>query len=221
MKILDIPQSGKTGISVSVQSRYGQFRRKLVVPKDPRTNDQMRVRTNMGRFSAAWNFLTEEQRFQWNEQARETRSEPRLGKSGHLSGQQLFVKVNCILASIGKPMVTVPPERPLFGANPVVALTISNTDGVICLRLSASAALTADVIVRGAASCSQGVSFVRDFTILGVLPAGASGEIDITEMYVKRYGTPRVGQRVFIQTNQEMNGWEDGRIQTSAIVPSC
>jgi hypothetical protein len=220
MKILDITQSGKSGVTVSVQSRFGQFRRALVVPKDPRTNDQVRVRSALGRYSALWNKLTNEQRLLWNARANDERSRPRLGKNGRLTGQQLFVKINCILASVGKPMVTTPPGRPQFPANPVGALSITNSNGAIGLQLSVSMTPAADIIVRGAAPCSQGVSFVRDFTILGLLPAASGGASDITEMYVKRYGIPREGSRVFIRTNQEIDGWEDAFKQTTAVVPS-
>jgi hypothetical protein len=220
MKILDIPQSGTSGVSVSVQSRFGQFRRALVVPKDPRTNDQVRVRSALGRFSALWNKLTDEQRRLWNARASEERSHPRLGKNGRLTGQQLFVKINCILASVGKPLVTAPPDRPRFPANPVGALSITNSNGAIALRLSVSETPAANIIVLGAAPCSQGVSFVRDFTILGLLPAASAGASEITDMYVKKYGNPREGSRVFIRTNQEIDGWEDMFKQTSAVVPS-
>jgi hypothetical protein len=221
MKILDIPQSGKSGTSVSVQGRYGQFRRKLVVPKDPRTNNQVRVRSAMSRFSAWWNRLTDDERRLWNGRGSETHSEPRLGRSGRLTGQQFFVKVNCILASIGKPMVTTPPERPQFPANPCGALTISNTNGAIALQLGISTTPATNLIVRGAAPCSQGVSFVWDFTILGLLPDGSAVAREITDMYVKKYGIPRAGSRVFIRTNQEIDGWEDAFVQTTAVVPSC
>ncbi len=37
MRILDIPQSGKEGLRVSLQGRYGQVRRALVIPANPRT----------------------------------------------------------------------------------------------------------------------------------------------------------------------------------------
>ena len=43
MKILDIPQSGKEGLSVSLQGRYGQVRRALVIPTNPRTSAQKGV----------------------------------------------------------------------------------------------------------------------------------------------------------------------------------
>jgi hypothetical protein len=40
-------------------------------------------------------------------------------------------------------------------------------------------------------------------------------------MYVKRYGVPRAGSRIFIRTNQEIDGWEDAFVQTTAVVPTC
>lgn len=220
MKILDIPQSGKSGVTVSVQSRFGQFRRALVVPKDPRTNDQVRVRSALGHFSALWNKLTEEQRRLWNDRASEVRSHPRLGKNGHLSGQQLFVKINCTLASVGKPMVTTPTGRPCFPVNPVGALSITDTNGAVALWLSVSEDPAANIIVLGAAPCSPGVSFVRDFTILGLLHAASEGASEITDMYVKKYGIPPEGSRVFIRTIQEIDGWQDNFRQTTAVVPS-
>jgi hypothetical protein len=110
---------------------------------------------------------------------------------------------------------------PQFPANPCGALTISNTNGAIALQLGVSTIPAANLIVRGAAPCSQGVSFVRDFTILGLLPAGSAGAREITDMYVKKCGIPRTGSRIFIRTNQEIDGWEDGFVQITAVVPSC
>ena len=221
MKILDVPQSGKSGTTVSVQGRYGQFRRSLVVPKDPHTPDQVRVRSSLGRISAMWNSLTEDLRVLWIAGSSEAWSEPRLGKRGQLTGQQFFVKINCTLASIGKPLVTTPPNRPQFPANPVGELTITNTGGDVALQLSVSQTPAAYIIVRGAAPCSAGVSFVRHFRILGRLPDPSAGASDITEMYVKIFGIPRAGSRVFIRTNQEIDGWEDALRQTTAIVPAA
>ncbi len=36
MKILDIPQSGKKGLNVSMNGRHGQVRRTLVIPHQTR-----------------------------------------------------------------------------------------------------------------------------------------------------------------------------------------
>ena len=44
MKILDIPQSGKRGLNVSMDSPFGQVSRTVAIPANPRTPAQMGVR---------------------------------------------------------------------------------------------------------------------------------------------------------------------------------
>ena len=65
MKIRDIPQSGKMGNSVSVRTRYGQSRRRLVIPKDPKTPAQLRSRARLGHVAPRWRGLIDEQRSAW------------------------------------------------------------------------------------------------------------------------------------------------------------
>ena len=59
MKILDIPQSGKRGLTVSMNGRYGQVSRTLVIPSNPRTPAQLNVRQLMSTQAAAWRTLTQ------------------------------------------------------------------------------------------------------------------------------------------------------------------
>ena len=56
MKIRDVPQSGHLGTFISYRTRYGQFRRPYVIPKDPQTPAQRRHRENMGR-PAPWGYV--------------------------------------------------------------------------------------------------------------------------------------------------------------------
>jgi hypothetical protein len=42
---------------------------------------------------------------------------------------------------------------------------------------------------------------------------------DITDIYVARYGEPRPGEKVFIVTRQQKDGWEDDDYETNEIVP--
>jgi len=44
MKIQDIPQVGKLGLTVTWHGRNGQIRRILAIPKNPRTDRQLEVR---------------------------------------------------------------------------------------------------------------------------------------------------------------------------------
>jgi hypothetical protein len=42
-----------------------------------------------------------------------------------------------------------------------------------------------------------------------VLPDEESEVVDITDLYVARFGVPPAGKRIFIQTLQQLNGWRD------------
>jgi hypothetical protein len=59
-----------------------------------------------------------------------------LGQSGALSGFLLFTKINCTLAQFGQTQLDAPPEHPLFPDLAAQNLVITNTSGVIALRLT-------------------------------------------------------------------------------------
>ncbi len=220
-KKLDVPQSGKVGTTVNVTTRYGQIQRQYVKPTDPKTPAQMSIRSNLARVSARWRVLTEEQRAAWMLAAQEVHSRPRLGKSVRLTGCQLFIKINCARAAIGLDQFDDPPKVPEFGPNPVGELTVTNTRGTIALKLGVPSTPAEHTVVYGAAPCSAGRYFVRQYNILGLLPEPVRGASDITTLYVARYGVPPAGMRVCIRTRQHINGWESLPKQTSAIVPKA
>jgi len=221
MKILDIPQSGHLGTYISFKTRHGQSRRRYVAPKNPRSAAQVRVRTRFGKPSARWRTLTEAQRAAWIAGGSQELSDGRLGDSGRLTGCQFFVKINTNLASVGEPPVVDPPNKPVFSANPVGDFTITNMGGIIALKLNVPTAPARHTLVWATAPCSPGVSFPGRFVILGHLPEPDAGISDITDLYRARYGEPPVNRRVFIETVQYINGWQDTPKRATAVVPSA
>ncbi|MGO8925329.1 MAG: hypothetical protein ACLQU3_00175 [Limisphaerales bacterium] len=220
MKILDVPQSGTIGTMVSYKTRFGQFRRRYVVPRDPQTSLQVARRKAMGRARFLWRTPTDAQRAAWNAAAHGARTQPRLNQSGALTGYLLFVKINCNRALVGQPLVLDPPDAPQFDPNPVRQLLITNRNGEFALKLRVSGKPAQFVVVLGTKPRSAGVSYVDHFTILDVLPEPVRGLSDITDLYVGKYGVLRAGSRVFIRTFQLIDGWEDLPLQVSAIVPA-
>src|ERR1039458_3778598 len=97
MKILDIPQSGRRGLYVSLGGRYDQISRAFVIPSNPRTAPQMGVRRAFGSVSARWRTLTEDQRNSWRTAAKAKNTVPRLGRCG-LFLQLDFWQLNCNVA---------------------------------------------------------------------------------------------------------------------------
>jgi hypothetical protein len=200
-------------------TRYGLVLRAAPVPKKPATAAQRRVRAVMAATSAWWRRLTDDQRTAWEARASKAKSRTRMGRSAPLKGSYLFNKINCVLAAVGLPRVTDPPPLPKFGLNPVRDLSLTNTRGRIALLLSVPTPPAQYTLVLGSPPCSAGISCRCGFTILGLLPDPVRGVSDITDLYVKAYGKPPVGSRVFIRTRQVIDGWEDDPIQTTAIVP--
>jgi hypothetical protein len=91
-------KSGRAGAYVYYMRKGRQCWRRYVVPKDPRTAGQRRSRAVFGAASRTWSAdgtLTDEQRDAFYADGAKTRSRPRLGSSGKLTGQQNFIGRNC------------------------------------------------------------------------------------------------------------------------------
>src|ERR1035437_5938210 len=219
MKILDIPQSGKRGLYVSQGGRYGQISRALVIPSNPRTVAQTGVRGILSRVAAAWRGLQESHRAGWTA-AGGVNSARRLGQSGPLTGLQLFNKINCTLAQFGQEQVVAPPARPQFPALAPQNLAITNTGGVVALKLTCPTSPGENTIVRASKPLSQGFEKCTDFRIIGTCPAVVQGSADITSLYTARYGAPAANMKVFVRVSQFINGWESAPATFTAIVPA-
>jgi hypothetical protein len=218
MKIRDVPQTGSLGETVTYQNRYGQIRRRKTVPRNPRTRVQMDWRAAFQRARNFWGTLTDEQFLAWDTVGSKRRTRAVLGRSSAVPGYLVSVSVNTHLATLGLPMVSDPPPIPAFPANPVIRLTVSNMSGAVSLKLQLSRKPCQYVLVFGARPQGPGVTYVDHYSLLGVLPDEDGEVVDITGLYVAKFGEPPVGKRIFIQTVQQINGWRDRPKTTSARV---
>jgi len=100
MKILDIPQSGKRGLTVSQGGRYGQISRMLVIPANPQSQSQTAVRAILSANSRAWDALTEAQCNAWRSAAALRPTRPRCGTRGPMTGLQYYHQVNANLTRV-------------------------------------------------------------------------------------------------------------------------
>jgi hypothetical protein len=169
--------------------------------------------------SEAWENLTDEQYHAWHVAGPSVPSRTVLGKSGRLDGRGFFSKINLPRARLGQELLSEPPSPANFGPNPVVAFIIANDGSGIALKLALARVPAGEIMVYGSPPCNRGKRRCWDLRVLGLLRAPVKGVNDITELYVKKYGVPPVGKRVFIRTRQQMNGWQDKPWETSAVVP--
>lgn len=209
MKVRDVEQTGSLGETVSYKNRYGLIRRRKIIPRDPCTGVQAERRAAFQRARTFWGTLTDEQMLAWGIVAKKRRTRTVLGRSGPLSGYELSVKINVHLAMLGLPMVPDPTPAPDFPANPTERLIATNTGGAVSLELQVSGQPVQYVLVFGARPQSPGTSYVCDYALLGVLPDPDGGLCDITDLFVAKYGPPPPGKRIYIQTVQQIDGWQD------------
>jgi hypothetical protein len=221
MIIVDIPKSGRSGDYVFYMRRKTLCRRRYVIPRNVRTAARRRTRGAFGAIAKAWGErLTEEQRQAWIDSGAKIESHPRLWQSGPLRGEMHFEGINCARARIGREILIWPPERVVFGPNPVKGLSLSSVNGRIRLRLRVSGPVAEDIMVFGQAACSAGRKKWRHGAYLGLLPAPQAGESDITDLYVQKYGQPKPGSKVFIRTRQQKDGWEGRDHDLTEVVPA-
>jgi hypothetical protein len=172
-----------------------------------------------GGIARAWSgVLSQTQRNGWNVAGPEVQSKTPLG-SGPLTGQQLFQAINSARACIHLPPLWDVPAPVVFGTNPVGQLILLNGENGVRLLLKVTGPVTEDIMVFGQAPCSAGRSKRRNVAYLGLLPTPQDGLSDITDLYKARYGEPRAGEKVFIVTRQQKNGWEGRDYETNEIVP--
>jgi len=220
MKIQDIPQTGKLGLTVTWQGRNGLIRRILVTPANPRTSEQLVVRSLLAQQARRFDALTDAQQDAWNVAADGYQSTPTLGQSGPLTGLQLFVRVNCKLGLLGQDLVDVPPVSPQFPALAPQNLVITNTGGAVALKLTCPTSPGQNTVLRASRPQNSAVRACRDYRIVGMCPAPAQGSADITSLYVAQFGTVPVGKRIFVQASTMVDGFESLPREFQARVPA-
>ncbi len=120
---------------------------------------------------------------------------------------------------MGLPETLEVPARPVFSRSNVGRLVIENGADGVRLYLAVSGELDEDIMVFGQEPCSRGRYKRRNVSYLGLLPPPIGGLSEITRLYQARFGEPRPGQKVFLVTCQEKDGWKGLDLETSATVP--
>jgi len=220
MKILDIPRSGKCGLTVAFQSRFGLCLRQHVPQRAALTPARERVCAVFGGNSRKWSArLSEDQRDRWTLAGAQVMSHPRLAQKGPLTGQQFWQAISTVRAVVGLPETLEAPARPVFSQSNVGRLVIENGADGVRLYVAVSGELNEDIMIFGQAPCSRGRYKRRNVSYLGLLPPPVGGLSEITPLYTARFGEPRPGQKVFLVTCQEKDGWKGLDLETSATVP--
>jgi hypothetical protein len=189
--------------------------------KAPPTAAQRRAREDLGRSSRAWSDLAEEQRIAWGQRAGQVGRLRRLGQYYRLRGQQLFNKLNSVLALCDQEPLTDPPPVPSFGPNPVGVLTITRAGHALTLKLTLTGPVAEHIMVFASPPFNAGRGYCSDYRFIGLLSTSGEHAGEITRLYTRKYGVPPPNTRIFIRACQQVDGWErPGQMRlTNALVP--
>jgi hypothetical protein len=221
MKVRDIPKSGRSGAVVFCHRGGTQYVRRHVPAKDRKTPAQRRARDITKAVSKGYGgWLTQPERDAWDVAAEKLQSRPRLGQSGPLTGEMLFNKLNCPRTLIGRAWLRLPTAPVVFGPSPVGQLTVRREQGRLRVELAVAGPVTGDVMVLATPPCRPTWRKCRKPRYLGLLPAPVDGVSDLTALYLERFGDPEPGQRIFVRTVQQQDGWESEPVDTSNLVPA-
>lgn len=217
MKFLDVPQSGSIAGTTHSHNRAGQYTRNRRAPVQPRTARQTTIRAQFGANSSAWASLAAASQGAWVAYADAFPITDSLGQSIKLTGHQMFVTINTNLVNAGLASVTVPPgSNAVFGPAPVV-FTFSHTTGGSFTFTAGGA--TDKLLVAYSKPMSPGRSFNRTFTQFASSAANTSPITVTTAAYAAVYGTPAVGQKIFLRvTPVSVLGVAGPPVFVSAIV---
>lgn len=199
MKILDIPRSGSYQAITSSRNRAGQYVRNRRSPVQPLgTGRRSFIRGAMGAASSAWGGLTDAQRAAWIGYADATPYVDRLGQSIKLTGHQIFVAIATQLLNCGQAISNVPP---LDNVVPVLSDIVASADAsepLVNVDFASTGTAADFILVAYSPQVPAGRGYNGRWWQGGIEEGNATGS-DNTTAYVAEFGTPAVGQRIFIK----------------------
>lgn len=217
MKILDSPRSGSYAGVTSSRNRFGQYVRNRSTPVNPASTFQQAVRARLSTNASAWKSLTAIQREGWSSLGELIQRTDSLGTVYTLTGFMAYCLVNNNRLAAGDAAVSDAPAYDL----PDSIATITPTITVATF----SVAYTATPLAAGerlflSASPPRGAgrAFEGDYRLIMVTAAAAASPANPFSAYQARFGTPIVGNRVFISAQRYLAGFLSTPIATSTLV---
>ena len=217
MKILDVPRSGSYQGITSSRNRNGQYVRSRVMPVNRRTAQQIAVRTHQTTNAAAWRSLTSTQRAGWESLGAGMQRSDRLGQSYTLTGIQAHNSINNVLALASTTLLADAPAMLTPAGIATCTPTISHTVFSVAWTVTPAPA-GVKVILRASPQRSPGRNFEADFRVITVTAAAAASPTDLFALYSARFGTPVVGNKIFVSIATTISGFESVSLVVAAIV---
>ena len=217
MKFLGNPSSGsEAGLTYS-RNRFGQYTRSRATPVNPNSTAQGQVRARMSANSAAWRGLTDNQRAGWESLGAQMARTDALGQSYTLNGFQAFCSVNNNQLCAGNAVLDDAPA--LVTPDAIVTCTPTATAATFSIAYTITPLPTgARLFVFASSQKSVGRSFEGDLRLIHVSAAAAASPANVFSAFQAKFGTPVVGNKVFLACTVYLGGFQSGPFNTSVVV---
>ena len=117
--------------------------------------------------------------------------------------------------------MSVPPTAPQFSDLAPQSLVITNTTGVVAVKLACPTDPGENTVLRASPPQNSAVRACRNFRIIGICPGPVAGSADITALYTAEFGAVPVGKRLFVRASVMVDGFESLPRQFQARVPAA
>lgn len=167
--------------------------------------------------AATWRTITASQRAGWSDLSDSMTRSDSLGSSYTLNGFLAFCSVNNNNVAAGNAVVL---DAPALVTPPAILTSI-----ITLTAASFSIAYTVTPLAAGArlfSFCSPqrsaGRSFEQDLRLISVSAAAAASPAVVFTAYQTKFGTPVVGNRIFVSLIVYLGGFMSGPLVTSQVV---
>lgn len=216
--------SGSVGGTTYAKGRSGLIMRAKTSPTQPRTVAQDTVRAAFTGSAQAWRGLTEAQRAGWHALGAQVTTTDALGQSSTLTGAQMHLALNAVLATTGAlPIADAPSQPDALAALPTITLEASRAGGAggafsLLVRSTAYAGKV-QVFATPAVSAGRNSFGNSSFRLLQVTDGLQNGGTALTDAYVARYGAPTVGSKIAVRlVPVSPSGFKGAKYHATAIV---
>lgn len=199
MKYLGQPQSGSQAGTTASHNRAGQYLRSRRAPVQPvGTGRRGTVKTNFSAAAKGYAALSATNQAAWTSYAASYPTTDALGQSITLTGQQMFISIGAQLLNCGAALPTTPPLSNAVASAGTPTFTVVSA-GAITLTPTGAGASTDYQLYAFSPPQSSGTSFCSTFWQAGKVAGNSTTAIVATAAYHAQFGTPAVGQRVFVK----------------------
>lgn len=201
---------GKVGATVFQSNKGGAFARNRVVPSNPQTEAQTRVRGDLSTLSSQWRGLTDGQRNAWSAAAPNFPYQDRLGQTKTYSGQQLFMKLNTQLLAVNpsQTLLADPPTPVEMPSGVAIWDTLESDTGDLNALVGVTSAgyVQADhwLQIKTTDGLSTGImrpslSLFKQVQVSN--PASLASPISAGVAMTTLFGSIAIGKKVFLEVN--------------------